>query len=85
MNQSVIFADAISIDGKKQLLKLVAHQQGMRIECVLSFARLQQLCKTPVNVDNAASLLEGVRFEVEELAETLIEEDAFDEWGRIEI
>ncbi|MCL2920184.1 DUF1488 domain-containing protein [Shewanella litorisediminis] len=85
MNQSIIFADAISIDGKKQQLMLVAHQQGMRIECVLPFERLSALSGEEVTVTNAAALLETVRFEVEEMAESLIEEDAFDEWGRIEL
>ena len=82
MNQSILFPDLQTWDASNQQVCFPAQQSGALIECVVSLGVLgrlsQQTIETP---EQALSAFQTLRFELEELAEELIEEEAFDEKG----
>lgn len=90
MNQSIIFPDLQHWDGTQKRICFIAQQQGMNIKCYISAAKLRELndfSKQP-SVDDAATMLalfDAVRFDAEEMAEALIEAEAFDELGAVHL
>jgi hypothetical protein len=82
MNQSVIFTDQLYVETNS--VKFIAQQQGMNISCFAGFTLISQLCDNHlVNATNAASLFEQCRFDLEDKAEMLIEQETFNESGEI--
>ncbi|GGB65847.1 DUF1488 domain-containing protein [Shewanella inventionis] len=82
MNQSIIFTDQLFIE--KSRVKFIAQQQGVNINCFVSFGVIGQLCgQQAVNQLNAADAFEQCRFDLEEKAEELIEQELFNDDGDI--
>jgi hypothetical protein len=81
MNQSVIFTDQVYLETNQ--VKFVAQQQGMNINCYASFLAISELCDKVVSGSNAVCLFEQCRFDLEDQAEALIEQEAFSDSGDI--
>ncbi|UCX03085.1 DUF1488 family protein [Shewanella glacialimarina] len=82
MNQSVIFTDQLYMETNQ--VRFIAQQQGMHINCFASFAVISALCDHQVvNEHNAVHLFEQCRFDLEDKAEALIEQEAFSDSGDI--
>lgn len=83
MNQSIIFSDDATWDDELASIQFTGQQQGMTILCYISLNELSQLSQEVVEQQQAKSVFEQYRFDIEDLAEELIEQEAFDEKGRI--
>ena len=76
MNQSVIFTDQVYPETNQ--VKFIAQQQGVNINCYASFSVISELCGS-----NVVCLFEQCRFDLEDQAEALIEQEAFNDSGDI--
>lgn len=86
MNQDILFADIQHWDSAKQAVSFPAQQAGALITCWVSLAWLEQQAAQPLNREaDILSAFSASRFDLEELAETLIEDEAFNAEGDIEI
>ncbi len=89
MNQSILFPDLQDWDQSSQMIIFPAQQQGMNIECRIGIAKLAALSETNlITTDQdiatkALAVFETYRFDIEEKVEVLIEQELFDEFGRI--
>ena len=89
MNQSILFPDLQDWDQSSQMIIFPAQQQGMNIECRIGIAKLAALSETDlITTDQdiatkALAVFETYRFDIEEEVEVLIEQEVFDEFGRI--
>ncbi|MGF1759734.1 DUF1488 domain-containing protein [Photobacterium sagamiensis] len=84
MNQDILFADIQSWDNDKLAVNFPAQQAGALIICWVSLQWLQQ--KTAQKLTKESDILamfSANRFDLEELAEALIEDEAFDSEGHI--
>ncbi|HBF45892.1 DUF1488 domain-containing protein [Shewanella frigidimarina] len=82
MNQSVIFTDQVYPETNQ--VKFIAQQQGVNINCYASFSVISELCdKQVVSGSNVVCLFEQCRFDLEDQAEALIEQEAFNGSGDI--
>ncbi|MGV2989976.1 DUF1488 domain-containing protein [Vibrio sp. E150_011] len=86
MNQSILFSDDITWNQELLLLTFHAHQSGMMIRCSISHDRLSQLSSIAVNnKTDAFNAYRIAQFDIEDLAEALIEDEDFDLEGSITI
>lgn len=86
MNQSIIFADLQTWDEQKRTMMFPAQQSGALIECIVAQAELEKLSgQTINNGQHALDVFTQYRFDLEELAEQLIEDEAFNRDGQIEV
>lgn len=86
MNQDILFADIQQWDSEKQAVNFPAQQAGALITCRVSLAWLQQ--RTEQSLVSEADILatfSANRFDLEELAEEMIEDEEFNHDGDIEI
>ncbi|RQW61297.1 DUF1488 domain-containing protein [Vibrio viridaestus] len=86
MNQSILFPDIQNFDSENQLVIFSAQSQGALIECTVSVEYLGKLSDKALSGDDSVlNAFEQHRFDLEELAEDMIEDDLFSPDGRIEI
>ena len=86
MNQSILFPDLQSWNEEKQVITFPAQQSGALIECYIPLAKLAQLAGGDIaNGEEALQQFKILRFDIEELAEELIEDEMFNPNGQIEI
>ncbi|MEZ8692621.1 DUF1488 domain-containing protein [Vibrio splendidus] len=86
MNQSILFPDIQGWDEDNQSITFPAQQSGALIECVMSIEELSRLAGKEIKEgDQALTLFAELRFDIEELAEELIEEEEYDSSNRIQI
>lgn len=86
MNQSILFPDVQTWDKEKQVVIFPAQSRGALIECVVSKHYLERLSGQALEDESAVlSAFTQLRFDVEEEAETLIEDEMFSSSGQIEI
>ncbi|MCC4819478.1 transcriptional regulator [Vibrio lentus] len=86
MNQSILFPDIQDWDEENQSIIFPAQQFGALIECVMSIEELSRLAgKNIEEGDQALVIFSELRFDIEELAEELIEEEEYDSSNRIQI
>ncbi len=86
MNQSILFPDLQSWDETKQGICFPAQHSGQSIECFISLERLVKLGSASINGKaQALQVFDELRFDIEELAEELIEDESFNSQGQIEI
>jgi hypothetical protein len=86
MNQSILFPDIQDWNQESQSITFPAQQSGALIECVMSIEELSILAGKEIKEgDQALALFSQLRFDVEELAEGLIEEEEYDSSNRIQI
>ena len=86
MNQDILFADLQTWDSERQAVNFPAQQGGSLIHCWVSLAWLEKKCGQAL-VDEAAvlSAFAQCRFDLEDIAETMIEDEEFNQAGDIEI
>ncbi|MCL1076299.1 DUF1488 domain-containing protein [Shewanella dokdonensis] len=86
MNQSVIFNELVRWVAELEVVEFTAQQQGNLIRCQVSRRYLQQFSAPQlVSEDDTIKVFELQRFDLEEMAEALITEEAFDCQGNISI
>ncbi|MGF1752265.1 DUF1488 domain-containing protein [Vibrio makurazakiensis] len=86
MNQSIFFPDIQTWDEAEQRVIFPAQESGALIECYISLGSLERLAsKTITSSEQAIATFNELRFEIEELAEELIEEEEYDSSGNIQI
>ncbi|EHK9548604.1 MULTISPECIES: DUF1488 domain-containing protein [Vibrio] len=84
MNQSILFPDIQSWDEVSQSVNFSAQQSGALIECFVTKQKLEKLSGSLIETEQAAiKVFTGYRFDLEEMAEELIEDEAFNEEGHI--
>jgi len=84
MNQSILFSDQLTWNEEAGMVEFHAQQAGMLIICLVSLDMLGKLNNSSeVSKENAFEQFEAARFDIEEIAESLVEDEAFDEQGRI--
>ncbi|CAH0524239.1 DUF1488 family protein [Vibrio hippocampi] len=84
MNQAILFSPQASWNNEREMVEFHAQQSGMLIECFISINKLKQLSSEPViNEDSAVVVFESLRFDIEELAEELIEDEEFSQDGKV--
>lgn len=91
MNQSILFPDLQDWDAQTQSIVFPVQVQGANIECRISLNKLISLSSTTVDIgeqdiaNKALELFDDYRFDIEEEVEALIEQEIFDEQGRVVI
>ncbi len=86
MNQSILFPDIQSWDESSQSVRFPAQQSGALIECYVTKQKLVKMSGLDIeNEQQAIAAFIASRFDLEEIAEELIEDEAFDEEGHIAI
>ncbi|MDN2664772.1 DUF1488 domain-containing protein [Psychromonas sp. 14N.309.X.WAT.B.A12] len=90
MNQNILFSDNEYYNHDLQQVEFHAQCQGRLIHCVISWITLNALDQpnTPPATANeraALALFEAARFDIEDLAEALINQQAFNDNGSIEL
>ncbi|WP_299809752.1 DUF1488 domain-containing protein [uncultured Shewanella sp.] len=89
MNQSILFPDLQDWDSQTQRVVFPVQVQGANIECCISLSKLASLSSTTINPGEqgigikALALFDEYRFDIEEEVEALIEQEKFDEQGRV--
>ncbi|EDP57714.1 DUF1488 domain-containing protein [Vibrio sp. AND4] len=84
MNQSILFPDMQSWDQVSQSINFAAQQAGALIECYVTKQKLEKLSGSQIETEQAAiDAFIDFRFDLEEIAEELIEDEAFNEEGHI--
>ncbi|CAH1599688.1 Transcriptional regulator [Vibrio jasicida] len=84
MNQSILFPDMQSWDEASQSVNFAAQQSGALIECYVTKQKLAKLSGSLIETEQAAiKVFTDYRFDLEEIAEELIEEEAFSDEGHI--
>ncbi|MCG7491316.1 DUF1488 domain-containing protein [Vibrio sp. Of14-4] len=86
MNQSILFSDMQTWNEAKQVVLFPAQCCGALIQCQISKKALEKMSGCLLNDEqHILTVFSQFRFEIEELAEALIEDEAFDQTGMIEI
>ncbi|PJC85169.1 DUF1488 domain-containing protein [Vibrio sp. HA2012] len=86
MNQSILFPDVQDWNDDLQAITFPAQQSGALIECVITLDKLSQLAETEVSAgEEALQQFKLLRFDIEELAEELIENEEFNPEDQIEL
>ncbi len=84
MNQSILFPELQSWDELLQSVNFPAQQSGALIECYVTKQKLAKMSASDVEGEQQAiAAFIACRFDLEEIAEELIEDEAFDEEGHI--
>ncbi|EJN8561766.1 DUF1488 domain-containing protein [Vibrio alginolyticus] len=84
MNQSILFPDIQSWDEVSQSVNFSAQQSGALIECFVTKQKLEKLSGSLIETEQAAiKVFTDYRFDLEEMAEELIEDEAFNDEGHI--
>ncbi len=86
MNQSILFPDIQSWDESSQSVNFPAQQSGALIECYVTKQKLAKMNGSDIEGEQQAiEAFIACRFDLEEIAEELIEDEAFNEEGHIVI
>ncbi|MGO2011835.1 MAG: DUF1488 domain-containing protein [Pseudoalteromonas sp.] len=80
MNQAVQFIDRIDYNEKTQQLTFYAQVSGLMVECIIDMQSL-----TIADIASAQHHFELRRFDYEELAEQLIEDEEYNSTGQVAI
>ena len=89
MNQSILFPDLQDWDSGSQIVVFPAQVQGANVECRISLQRLALLSSEALTAETcdieakALAVFDEYRFDIEEEVEMLIEQESFDEQGRV--
>jgi hypothetical protein len=86
MNQSILFPDLQEWDVARKAVRFPAQQAGALIECFVTLSELSKLAGEKVeDSEQALKVFAKYRFDLEELAEELIEDEVFNQFGNIEV
>ena len=84
MNQGILFPDLMEWQAGEQRVRFPAQQMGALINCYISRRRLEKMTGLSlVKEEDILRAFESVRFDIEDIAEKLIEEQEFAEDGAI--
>jgi hypothetical protein len=89
MNQSIIFSDNEYYNNNLEQVEFQAQCQGKLITCIISLHTLLKLTQQAqnsisANTENAVlALFSAIQFDIEEAAEALIKQHAFNDDGHI--
>ncbi|MCG7499242.1 DUF1488 domain-containing protein [Vibrio sp. Of7-15] len=86
MNQNILFPDDQTWDVEREVICFPAQQAGSLIQCVVDKEWLEKVSGSVI--DDSAQALEAFsqcRFDAEDEAEALIEDESFNSSGEIEI
>ena len=89
MNQSVLFPDLQEWNTQLTCIDFPAQVQGVNIQCRIGLVSLVRISDSVLNANDqnisvkVLALFDEYRFDIEEEVELLIEQEAFDEQGRI--
>jgi len=91
MNQAIIFSDNEQYNINSQQVEFQAQSQGTLVSCVISLSYLQKLNEiteiTPeqlIDIETTVlTLFDSARFDIEDLAEEMINQQAFNEGGKV--
>ncbi|MDW6091463.1 DUF1488 domain-containing protein [Vibrio rhizosphaerae] len=86
MNQSIIFPDVQSWNEDARHIVFPAQCQGALIECIVTVAVLEELSGQSItSQEDAIRFFSLYRFDLEELAEQLIDDEAYNALGQIDL
>ncbi|WP_086981805.1 DUF1488 family protein [Vibrio aphrogenes] len=86
MNQNILFTDQKHWDDSRQCVVFFAQQSGQLIACSASLSLLSQLDHQTLSSEKQAlEAFQRVQFDLEELAEQAIEDEAFSPSGEIDL
>jgi len=86
MNQSILFSDDLTVELDNQCVRFSAQQMGSLINCSVSFSWLEEESGESVcSQEKASEIFNQLRFDIEDTAEALIEDEEFNASGEIEI
>ncbi|MEN9532736.1 MAG: hypothetical protein RIQ83_1960 [Pseudomonadota bacterium] len=84
MNQGILFPELADWQPHEQRIHFPAQQRGALVDCYISRRRLEKMTGLSlVREEDILRAFESVRFDIEDLAEKLIEEQEFAEDGAI--
>ena len=84
MNQGILFPELAAWQTDEQRIHFPAQQMGALINCYISRRRLEKMTgPSLVKEEDILRAFESVRFDIEDIAEKLIEEQEFAEDGSI--
>ena len=88
MNQAILFSDNERYNSALQQVEFEAQCQGALITCVISVDNLFQLNDEKFKAQDTSeteilSLFESTRFDIEDIAEQMINDQAFNEDGKV--
>ena len=88
MNQAILFSDNERYNVELQQVEFSAQCQGALITCIISVDNLFQLNDKNFKSQDISetiilSLFESSRFDIEDIAEQMINDQAFDEDGKV--
>lgn len=84
MNQAILFSPNALWNSEREMVEFHAQQSGMLIYCFVTTQKLKQLASIDsISAENAISVFESLRFDLEELAEELIEDEQFSQDGTV--
>lgn len=86
MNQAILFPDVHEWDGELKAVKFPALQSGSLIDCTISLHRLIVLSgRDDINEKEVLNVFSEYRFDIEDIAEEMIEDEMFNDLDQIEI
>ncbi|MCE0493683.1 DUF1488 domain-containing protein [Vibrio salinus] len=86
MNQSILFPDVQCWDDQAQVVIFPAQCQGALIDCMVDRLYLERISgKVLADESSVLSAFSKFRFDIEEEAQALIEEEEFSASGKIEL
>lgn len=86
MNQSILFPDIQQWDKNQQLMTFPAQYGGALIGCYITKTHLERVSGMSIqSSEQALTVFRICRFDLEELAEALIEDECYDAEGKIEV
>jgi hypothetical protein len=85
VNQSILFPDDQHWDEQKGVVTFPAQSQGALIKCVISKPYLERLAGHDIEDKDVLTVFSQFRFDIEEEAEALIEDEMFSSSGTIEL
>lgn len=84
MNQSILFNDDAQWLEAEQTIMFTAQQMGMAIECHVSLNKIAAWLNLPItDIGDKLAAFEQCRFDIEDIAERLITQEAFNPQGQI--
>ncbi|MDB1122556.1 DUF1488 family protein [Vibrio algarum] len=86
MNQAILFPDIQEWNAKLEVIKFPALQSGSLIDCTISLHRLSALSRNDeIGENEVLNVFSEYRFDIEEIAEEMIEDEMFNDLDQIEI
>lgn len=84
MNQAILFPDSVEWLALERCLQFHAQCQGLLIQCLVPVEVLEKHASVTISTEaEAIALFEELRFDCEEQAEALIDDERYNELGQV--